>query len=302
MKTQIANLQAQLQHGVIPAMATPLCDDGYTVNTAVTHKLVDFLIERQVKGIFVGGTTGEGVLLAHKQRKILHEAVVEAVADRVPVLIHIGTNTTAASLDLTDHALEIGADVIVAMTPYFMGMPDTALFDYFQTLANCAADIPFMAYDIPQVAINGVSPELLTRLAQEIPNFAGLKCSRTDMQIIRKLLDTLPEDKFMLVGNEAIALGSLALGAVGLISGLATAVPEPFHAFIQAFFNGEHEQALKIHKRINQALNLLPAGARIGAIKLILADRGIPVGPMIPPRPMPATSPWKQMESLLLDL
>lgn len=301
MNNKIAALKAQLQYGVAPAMATPLREDGYTVNTAVTRELVDFLIERQIKGLFVSGTTGEGVLLSHKQRKILHETVIEAAAARVPVLLHVGTNTTAATLDLTEHAADIGSNAIVAMTPYFLGMHDDALFDYFKAIANQAADIPFMAYDIPQIAINGISPKLLTRLAAEIPNFAGIKCSRTDMQMIRKLLDTLPEDKFMLAGNEAIALGSLALGAIGMISGLSTAVPEPFQAFIDAFFKGEHQKALSIQKQINQALDLLPAGARIGAIKQILAERGVAVGPTVPPRPMPNRSPWPQMAPLLLD-
>ena len=299
MQNKIADLQTKLQHGVSPAMATPLKEDGYTVDTAATQKLVDFLIERSVKGLFIGGTTGEGVLLDHKQRKVLHEATLEAADGRVPILIHVGSNTMAGALNLTKHAVSIGADVVVAMTPYFMGMHDDALFSYFQTIAERAEGIPFMAYDIPQLAINGVSPDLLGRLCAELPNIAGLKCSRTDMQMIRKLLDTLPEGKFMLAGNEAIALGSLALGAVGMISGLSTAVPEPFVAFIQAFFNGEQAKALQIQKQINQALTLLPAGARIGTIKKILADRGVPVGSTIPPRPMPSTSLWAEMSAIV---
>ena len=287
----LPTLRQQLQHGVSPAMATPLGEDGYTVNTAAIPPLVNFLIERGIKGLFVGGTTGEGVLLSLEQRQILHQETMHAVHGRIPVLLHTAANQLHEAETLTRHAAELGADGIVAMTPYFLGMSEDALLRYFVHLAGLAPHIPFFAYDIPQLAVNGVSPKLLGRLVQEIPNLAGLKCSRDDMQMIRQLVDALPEDKLLLAGNERIALGSLALGSVGMISGLATAVPEPFVACIAAFFAGDYETALLWQKRINRALDGMPSD-RIGAIKRILQERGIPVGHPMPPRGRVETAVW----------
>lgn len=298
MKT-IAQLRQKLQHGVSPAMATPLKEDGYTVDTAAILPLVNFLIERGIKGLFVGGTTGEGVLLNAKQRKILHEVAMEAVAGRVPVLLHTAANQLAEAENLTHHAASLGADGLVAMTPYFLGMSEEALFQYFVHLAGLAPNIPFFAYDIPQLAVNGVSPKLLGRLCSAIPNLAGLKCSRDDMQIIRQLLDALPEDKILLAGNERIALGSLALGAHGMISGLSTAVPEPFVACLAAFYAGDYDTALDWQKRINRGLDQMPAD-RIGAIKRILAERGIPVGDPMPPRGRVEAAVWPSVEGVLV--
>ncbi|MCA9981701.1 MAG: dihydrodipicolinate synthase family protein [Anaerolineales bacterium] len=292
-------LTQRLAHGVAPALATPMTADGTQLNVAVVPDLVAFLLARGVSGFFVGGTTGEGVLLSNKQRKSLHEAVVEAVDGRVPVLLHVGANTTAEALNLAQHGRDIGADALVAMTPYFITVDDDALFDYFQTLATVAPHRPFLVYDIPQLATNGISPSLLQRLAARVPNFAGIKCSRPDMQMIRQQLDVLPEGLLYLAGNERIALGSLALGATGLISGLSTAVPEPLVNIVTAFAAGNLSEARLAQHRLNQMLDHIPAGARIGAIKLILQERGIAVGAAVPPRPMPTKPIWPTLQALL---
>ena len=291
-------LAQRLAYGVTPALATPLEPDGTHLNAAVVSALIAFLLERGVSGFFVGGTTGEGVLLSNKQRKSLHEAVVEVVDGRVPVLLHVGANTTAEALNLAQHGRDVGADALVAMTPYFLHMDDNALFDYFQILAAEAPTRPFLVYDIPQLAVNGISSTLLQRLAAELPNFAGIKCSRPDMQVIRQQLAVLPKGLIYLVGNERIALGALALGATGLISGLSTAVPEPFVQMTTAFAAGNLGEAQLAHRRLNQMLDALPT-ARIGAIKAILNERGIPVGTAVPPRPMPTQPVWPALQALL---
>jgi dihydrodipicolinate synthase/N-acetylneuraminate lyase len=223
-----------------------------------------------------------------------------AAAGRVPVLVHAGANTTAETLALTRHAASLGVDAIVAITPTFYAMPDDALLVYFVEVAAAAPRLPMLVYDIPQMAMNGVSPELLARLPEAIPSFAGLKCSRPDMQMIRRLIDAAPAGAALFAGNEAIALGSLALGAHALISGLATAIPEPFVALTAAFATGDVETARHEQQRINQLLSCLPAGARIGAIKRILAQRGIAAGGCVPPRPAPEMPGlWERMQALL---
>lgn len=300
MHETIAALHGRLAGGVLPAMATPLHDDGYTVNTAVVPDLVDFLIDAQVRGLFVGGTTGEGILLAPRERISLHESALMAAAGRVPVLLHVGANTTAEAIALARHAASLPADAIVVITPTFYGMPDDALLSYFIEVAAAAPELPLLVYDIPQMAVNGISPELLARLGEKIPTFAGVKCSRPDAQMIRRLIDAAAPNVALYAGNEAIAVGSLALGAHALISGLSTAVPEPFVALTGSFARGNLAAAREEQRRINRLLALLPAGARIGGIKGILQQRGLPVGPCVPPRPMPEVPGlWESMKALL---
>lgn len=299
---QIELLKTKLLHGVTPAMATPVSGDGYTVNTAVLPSLTNFLINAGVKGLFVGGTTGEGILFDEAERRKLHEATITAVNGRIPVLLHVGTNRIDTSCELTRHAAQLGADAIVAVTPYFYGLGDDGLLDYYQALANAAPDTPLLVYDIPQMAVNAISPAFLPRLAREVPTLAGIKTSRPDAQIVRQLIDAAPEHLVVLAGNEAIAVGLLALGAHGLISGASTAVPEPFVALTAAMAAGELEAARRYQRAVNQLLPLLPAGARIGAIKQILTERGMDVGTAVPPRSMPTSPIWPHIQQILKEI
>lgn len=300
MREKIEQLQRQMAGGVAPAMATPLHPDGYRINVEILQPLVDFLIGAGVKGLFVGGTTGEGILLTPAERSRLHESAVAAAGGRVPVLLHVGAYTTAEAVELAEHAALVGAEAIVAVTPPFYPMHDDALLAYFRQVAEAAPETPFFVYDIPQLAVNGIGPALLRRLAETIPTLAGMKCSRPDAQMIRQLIDAAPPEVVVLAGNEAIALGSLALGAAGLISGLSTAVPEPFVAMTRALDRQDLATARSQQQLINRLLPLLPSGARIGAIKQILQQRGIDVGPAVPPRPTPALpGGWEQMEAIL---
>jgi dihydrodipicolinate synthase/N-acetylneuraminate lyase len=295
---QVASLKAQLRDGVTPAMATPLLPGTHTVNLSVVPALVDFLIGAGVRGLFVGGTTGEGILLDADQRQALHEAAVNAAAGRAPVLLHVGAQRTEAAIALARHAVTLRPAAIVAMTPTFYGLSDAALARYYHAIADAAPDVPLFLYDIPQFAINGIGPALLATLTRDIPSLAGLKSSRGDVQVVRQLIDALPRDRIMLAGNESAALGSLALGADGLISGLSTAIPEPFVAMTRAFAAGEIDEARQWQQCINRLLGLL-AGARLGGIKAILNQRGIPVGPPAPTLDTTEEPLWQRAMEIL---
>jgi dihydrodipicolinate synthase/N-acetylneuraminate lyase len=282
-------------------MASPLVRNGEGVNPKGVVDLTNFLIDSGVKGLFVGGTTGEGILLSSDVRRALHSQTLAAANGRVPVLLHIGTNTTAETLALARHAQDEGAAAVVAVTPYFYGMDDNALFDYYRTIAETVPEMPLLAYDIPQMAVNGISPPLVTRLAAEIPSFAGIKCSRPDAQMVRALIDAGTAETMVLAGNERIAAGLLALGADGLVSGFATAVPEPFVALTQAFTDGDLSEVRRQQLLINHILDQIPTSVRIGAIKAVLMQREIGVGPAVPPRAMPPDSwdGWAKIQRLL---
>jgi dihydrodipicolinate synthase/N-acetylneuraminate lyase len=299
MKDKVKHLKEKLANGVSPAMATPLEIDSYSVNIAVIPQLVDFLLAKGVKGLFVGGTTGEGILLDMGERKRLHEVTAATVNGRVPVLVHIGAQRNDTAVDLAQHAASIDADAIVAVPPYFYGMHDDGLAAYFQAIAEAVPDLPLFGYDIPHMAINGIGPDLAARLCEIIPSMAGFKSSNTSARAVGRLVEAVPDERIVLAGNESIALGSLALGADGLISGLSTALPEPFVAMTQAFADGEIEEARRQQRLINQLLTKIPNGERLGAIKSVLTSRGIPVGTTSPVLPSSNPEIWVKMQVLL---
>ncbi len=281
-------------------MATPLTEE-LDLNLAALEKLINFLIDAGVGGLFVGGTTGEGILMPIAQRMALHESSIDMVDGRIPILVHVGANRTADSITLSKHAASLGADAVVAVGPYFYPVHNQAQIAYYQIIAESARGIPFFAYDIPQMAVNGLNPDLVLAMRKQIPSFYGFKSSRADAQMVRKLIDAAGDELVVLVGNERIALGTMALGAHGHVSGLSTAIPEPFVNMMKAFASGDINLARSYQRKINLLSNSLPAGGRIGAIKQILTDRGIEAGPAIPPRPMPADDwpGWSQMRKII---
>jgi dihydrodipicolinate synthase/N-acetylneuraminate lyase len=295
---RIATLKTRLSDGVSPAMATPLAPGSYTVDRAAVPALVAFLLSAGVKGLFVGGTTGEGIQLDLDQRMALHEAAAEANAGRGALLLHVGAQRTERAVELARHAAALNPDAIVAMTPTFYSMSDAALTRYYHAIAAAAPDTPLFLYDIPQFAVNGIGPALLASLCRELPSLVGLKSSRVDVQMVRQLLDALPRDRILLAGNESAALGSLALGADGLISGLATAIPEPFVAMTRAFAAGDIEEAREWQRRINRLLGLISA-TRLGGIKALLNQRGVPVGPPGPVLDATDESLWPRAAEIL---
>ena len=301
MNEKIAQLKSHLSHGVAPALATPLQADGMTVNTAVTNQLIHFLAERGTTGVLIGGTTGEGIMLSLAERIRLHQAGIEACKEvnrPYTSVVQVGANNVQDTLTLTQHAIQHQADLLLVLCPYFLGMNDDDLFSYFATVSQAAGDTPMMVYDIPHLAVNGISPALLKRLGA-LSNFGGIKCSRGDGQIIRQLIDALPEGMLFLAGNEKIALGSLTMGAHGMISGLSTAIPEPFVVLCQAVGAGDLAAARRAHTQINTLLTMYDGARRIGSIKQILQERGVPVGTPIPPRVAVSRPIWGAMADYL---
>jgi dihydrodipicolinate synthase/N-acetylneuraminate lyase len=115
------------------------------------------------------------------------------------------------------------------------------------------------------------------------------------------LIDAGTAETMVLAGNERIAAGLLALGSHGLVSGLATAVPEPYVALTRAFREGDLAEVRRLQQLVNRILDEIPAAVRIGAIKALLIQRGIEVGTAVPPRAMPPASwlGWTKIKKLL---
>ncbi len=158
--------------GVIVPILTPF-DAAGELNPVAVKQLVDYLIERGVHGLFPAGTTGEGALLTMSERQRLGEAVVDAAAGRVPVIIHAGATTTRATQELVHHAQSIGAQAVAVIPPFFYRHRDEALLAHYVAVANSAPDFPIYLYNFPAVSNNAFTFDLVMAIRAQAPNVIG---------------------------------------------------------------------------------------------------------------------------------
>lgn len=208
-------------HGVVAATVTPLRDGGRALDRPAVGRLTRFLREGGVTGVFVAGTTGEGLLLGLDERMALAEQFLED-AGGLQVAIHAGAQTTADAVRLAEHARDAGAAAVAAVAPPFYRLDDAELALHFEAIAGACAPVPFYLYEFAARAGYAIGPALVRDLQGRVPNLAGMKVSDPRLDDVEAYL--LP-GLDVLVGSEPLIPEALDRGAVGAVSGLAAAFP-----------------------------------------------------------------------------
>lgn len=208
--------------GVLAAALTPLRRDGEELDTDAIAPLVDLYVQAGLDGVFVGGTTGESLMLSLPERKRLAEAFVAAAGGRFPVAVHAGAQTTAATLDLITHAGESGADCVAVAPPPFFAFDEPALLTHFLAAAQACAPLPFYLYEIRQRTGYSIPLSVVQELRERVPHLAGMKVSDPTLEEVERYLASGLD---VMVGAESLIKDGLARGAAGAVSGLAGALP-----------------------------------------------------------------------------
>ena len=271
-----------IKRGVICPTVTPLKPDG-EVNPDMIGPLVDFLIDRGVAGIYPLGSTGEGPLFTTEERKAVAAATVEAVAGRLPVIVHTGAMTTGETMALTRHAQSIGADAASVITPWYFQHSEEALEAHYRAILEAVAGFPVWLYNLPKFANNNLSAALVTRLARTYENCVGLKDSSGDL-LTMCAVNHLQNGRFnTAIGPDNLILAGLALGLDCSVSGNSNHFPEIVAGIHAAFQAGDLAKARKLQKQLQAASEVIGSAGWLTAVKGVLAERGLPVGGVRPP-------------------
>jgi dihydrodipicolinate synthase/N-acetylneuraminate lyase len=254
--------------GALAAALTPLTDGGESLDEAAIGPYVDFLAEGGVDGILALGTTGEGFLLPVEQRRRAAQLFVEASAGRLQVAVHCGAQSTWDTVELAAHAVDAGADAVAVMAPPYFPLDEAALLAHLAAAARAADPTSFYVYEFAARSGYAVPLSVLERLRDEAPNFRGLKVSDTPWE---QFAPYLLEGLDIFVGPEALIPQGLAGGAVGAVSALASAFPELVVAAVR-------DPGAADLGPVRTALERFPLQA---AAKLVVAKRGVPIGPSV---------------------
>ena len=288
--------------GVVAATVTPMDPDGSGVDLAALSPYCDFLVGKGVQGVFVCGTTGEGPLLTLDERKAVAECVVRRIRGKAWTIVHTGSLSTAQALDLTLHARRIGADAAGVVLPYFYGLDDRAVADHFIRIARAVPGFPIFLYNIPSCTGNNLSPDALERILDASDNIAGIKTSATDLFQLQEYVRILGPEKSVFIGCDRLDLAALALGANGIVSGNASAFPEPFLQLFKKVETGAWKAAREQQAFNYRLATILKDGRYPAVYKKGLALRGIPVGGVRSPHRELTPEESESLETSLRDI
>lgn len=272
--------------GVMQAPVTPLKDD-FSFDGEGFAKMVDFHVRNGAPAIAWPHHKAESLNLTIAERKLGAEIAVKTVARRVPVSIFVGTLSEEDSLDIARHAEKIGADAILAISPYCRRPSQEEIYDSIVRIGT-ATDLPLLTYNSPWRNGEGVefTGELTERLIDRLPNYIGMKDasfhSQKFLEISRVALKMRP--KFALIMGVEHLLPSFALGACGSFSSSGAIAPNLCNKFFASLEAHDWDAARECQYKISRLWRLFKEQYP-SSLKGAMIMMGRPVGPTRSPLP-----------------
>ena len=266
--------------GLIAATITPLQDHG-DIDLEAIGPMIDRLIATGVTGLYVCGSTGEGMSLTCEERKLVVEASVHATAGRVPVIVQVGHNSLADATALAAHAASCGADVVSATCPSYFKVDDTAnLIRCMNAIAVGARKLPFYYYHIPALTGSQIDVvEFLERGLETIPNLAGLKYTHTLVHEFQTC-QHVDDGRFDVVwGCDEMLLAAFASGATAAIGSTYNIAAPLYRKIIDAVAKNDWNEARRLQFNSVALVNVMKSYSFHGALKAIMCMLGMPGGP-----------------------
>jgi 4-hydroxy-tetrahydrodipicolinate synthase len=267
---------------VLTAMATPFSPTG-ALDLAGAAVLARHLVATGSDGIVVGGTTGESPTLRDAELWDLVDTVRDAVAGAARIIVGTGTNDTARSVERTVRAAQAGVDGALVVTPYYNRPSQRGLVAHLTAVAD-ATPLPILLYDIPVRTGRELTLDTLVTLAQS-PNVVGVKDATADLAKAAEVVTATrgaPGGFDVWSGADEVNLPLLSVGAVGIVS-VSAHLAGPELAEMVACFPTDPLRARELHLRCLPLHRALFLDANPGPLKLALAARGLPAGPVRPP-------------------
>lgn len=232
--------------GVIPAFYACYAPDG-SISAEGVKALTRHLIAKGVKGVYVGGSSGECIYQHPDERKAVLEAVMSEARGKITVIAHVACNNTADSVELAAHAEACGVDAIAAIPPIYFHLPEYAIADYWNAMSAAAPHTEFVIYNIPQLAGTALTMSLLRTMLQN-PNVVAVKNSSMPTQDIQMFKDAgiaaRGQNGFVVFnGPDEQFVSGLAMGADGGIGGTYAVMPELFLKMYELVHKGEMDAA-----------------------------------------------------------
>ena len=257
--------------GSIVAIVTPF-KNGKIDETSLRN-LVNWHIDEGTHGIVPVGTTGESPTLDHSEHREVVEIVIDQVNNRVPVIAGAGSNSTSEAISLLMHAESVGADAALIVTPYYNKPTQEGLYEHFKAIDKASMGIPIMIYNIPPRSIVDMSVEVMGKLSN-LENIIGVKDATSDLSRVEKQKNQCKDGFLQFSGEDITAFEFMKNGGNGCISVTANVLPKLCSDFQNLCLEGNYDEALKIHKKLEPMHNALFIETSPSPVKYVLSKMG----------------------------
>ena len=255
------------------ALVTPFTATG-AVDYQALRRLLDYQLSNGIDFLCVLGTTAETPTLTAEEKQNIITLVQEKVQRRIPLLLGVGGNNTAAVVEQAKTIDPRGIDGILSVCPYYNKPSQEGLYQHFKAIA-AASPVPVVLYNVPgRVGVN-MTAETTLRLARECENIVAIKEASGNFTQIDDIIKNKPERFDVISGDDGITFPLITLGAVGVISVIGNALPKEFSRMVRLALQGEYDAARHIHHRFTELFKLLFVDGNPAGVKAMLNSMGL---------------------------
>ena len=256
------NMIMPLKHGSIVALVTPMTENN-AIDYAKLESILKWHIAEGTDGAVILGTTGEASTINMQERTEIIKLAIKTVNGAFPIIVGTGSIQTQTAIDLSKHALELGADASLIITPYYVKPPPRALVTHFRTIAD-AVPLPMIVYNCPGRTGIDMKPETIAQVASH-PMIIGVKDASGDNERVVPLRQSCPSDFLLYSGEDDAGCDFVARGGDGVISVTANVAPKAMHTMLTLSKAGKKTEAeainsslMPLHKNLFLEANPIP--------------------------------------------
>lgn len=255
------------------ALATPFNEDK-SIDFDGLERLVNHQITNGVNYLVVLGTTGEPTTLTKEEKEAVKTKIVEVNEGRLPLVLGIGGNNTAAVVEEIKNTDLTSFNAILSVSPHYNKPTQEGIYQHFKAIAE-ATDKPIILYNVPGRTSSNVSPEIIIRLANDFSNIIAVKEAKGDLIQATRIIQNAPKDFLVISGDDMIALPITLAGGAGVISVIGQGLCKEFSSMIQFALDGKVKEAYELHYKIMNGIDLIFEEGNPAGIKSMLQKIGI---------------------------
>jgi 4-hydroxy-tetrahydrodipicolinate synthase len=267
-------MKVDWMRGCATALVTP-----FKANGDIDEERLRALVERQIRGgvrlLVPCGTTGESATMTEEEDRRVIALTIEVARGRARVIAGAGSNSTAAAIEYSQRARDLGADAVLQVAPFYNKPTQEGLYAHFRAIAEAIPATPIMVYNVPGRTSSNIAPETVLRLARDCENIVAIKEASGNLTQIMEILRERPANFCVLSGDDAVTLPLIALGAEGIVSVASNEIPDLMSRMTELALAGNWTEARELHYRLLPLMEVNFIESSPGPVKAAMAMMGL---------------------------